>query len=115
MQALPTKGTTVDTYYPSGKTPDNAIPHWYEFLFDGTTGAEINENIITLHFVDGIRGDNDTTANGIIIDPSGPGIDSRTSPTAAFTADPVCENVPLLVQFTDASNKKHSFDICVGL
>ena len=83
------KGTTVDTYYKYGKTPDNAIPHWYEFLFDGTTGAEINENIITLHFVDGIRGDNDTTANGIIIDPSGPGIDSRTSPTAAFTADPV--------------------------
>ena len=80
------KGTTVDTYYKYGKTPDNAIPHWYEFLFDCTTGAEINENIITLHFVDGIRGDNDTTANGIIIDPSGPGIDSRTPPTAAFTA-----------------------------
>ncbi len=97
------KGTTVDTYYKYGKTPDNAIPHWYEFLFDGTTGAEISENIITLHFVDGKRGDNDTTANGIIIDPSGPGIDSRIPPTAAFTADPVSGVAPLLVQFTDAS------------
>ncbi len=97
------KGTTVDTYYKYGKTPDNAIPHWYEFLFDGTTGAEINENIITLHFVDGNRGDNDITANGIIIDPSGPGIDSRTPPTAGFSADPVSGAAPLLVQFTDAS------------
>jgi hypothetical protein len=63
-------------------TPDNDIPHWYEFLFDGTTGAEINENIITLHFVDGSRGDNDITTNGIIIDPSGPGIDIRIPPVA---------------------------------
>ena len=96
-------GTTVDTYYKYGKTPDNAIPHWYEFLFDGTTGAEISENIITLHFVDGNRGDNDITANGIIIDPSGPGIDIRIPPTAAFSADPVSGTAPLLVQFTDAS------------
>ena len=99
---LPT-GTTIDTYYKYGKTPDNAIPHWYEFLFDGTTGAEIRENIITLHFVDGNRGDNDTTVNGIIIDPSAPGIDSRILPTAAFTANPVSGAAPLLVQFTDAS------------
>ncbi len=84
-------------------TPDNAISHWYEFLFDGTTGAEISENIITLHFVDGKRGDNDIIANGIIIDPSGPGIDSRIPPTAAFSADPVSGVAPLLVQFTDAS------------
>jgi PKD repeat protein len=96
-------GSTFDTYYKYGETPDNAIPHWYEFLFDGTTGAEISENIITLHFVDGIRGDNDITANGIIIDPSGPGIDIRTPPTAAFSANPVSGTAPLLVQFTDAS------------
>jgi len=69
---LPT-GTTINTYYKYGKTPGNAIPHWYEFLYDGTTGAEINGNIITLHFVDGGRGDNDITANGVIIDPSSPG------------------------------------------
>ncbi len=31
---------TLDTYYLYGKTADNANDHWYEFLFDGTTGAE---------------------------------------------------------------------------
>ena len=96
-------GTTVNTYYKYGKTPDNANLHWYEFLFDGTTGAEINENIITLHFVDGNRGDNDTIANGIITDPSGPGIDKRLPPTAAFSADPISGTAPLNVQFTDSS------------
>ncbi len=99
---LPT-GTTVNTYYKYGMTPDNAIPHWYEFLFDGTTGAEISENIITLHFVDGNRGDNDCIANGIIIDPSGPGNDIRLPPTAAFSADPTSGTAPLTVTFTDAS------------
>ena len=84
-------------------TPDNAVLHWYEFLFDGTTGAEINENIITLHFVDGNRGDNDRITNGIIIDPSGPAIDKRLPPTAAFSADPTSGTAPLTVKFTDAS------------
>jgi PKD domain len=98
-------GTTVNTYYKWGKTPDNAIPHWYEFLFDGATGAEINENVITLHFVDGSRGDNDITVNGIIIDPSGPGIDMRTPPVANAGADQTAI-VKELVKF-DGS---HSFD-----
>src|SRR5262249_22208019 len=33
------------------------------FTFDGTTGAEINDNVITLHLVDGGRGDADGVAN----------------------------------------------------
>ncbi len=45
------------------------------FFFDGTTGAEFNGNVITLHFVDGERGDDDLDAtNGIIIDLGGPAI-----------------------------------------
>ncbi|MBW1894805.1 MAG: hypothetical protein JRI91_14075 [Deltaproteobacteria bacterium] len=66
-------GAAPDTYYKYGPTPGNTSPHWYEFLFDGTTGAEINGNVITLHFVDGDRGDDDLTANGIIVDDGGPG------------------------------------------
>ena len=48
-------GETFNTYYKYGPTPDNPINHWYEFLHDGQTGANINGNVITLHFVDGIK------------------------------------------------------------
>lgn len=61
------------TYRKYGPTPDNPTPHWYDFMYDGTTGAEINGNQAILHFVDGQRGDDDLTANGVIVDPSGPG------------------------------------------
>lgn len=65
-------GATIDTYWRYGPEPDNTTPHWYEFLFDGTTGAELNGNSITLHLVDGSRGDDDVTANGVIVDPGAP-------------------------------------------
>ena len=67
-------GVTANTYYKSGSTPDNATPHWYEFLFDGTTGAEIFGDRILLHFVDGQRGDDDLIANGEVTDWGGPGV-----------------------------------------
>src|SRR4051794_8848193 len=38
---------------------------------DGTTGATINGNQITLKFVDGQRGDSDLQNNGSISDPGG--------------------------------------------
>lgn len=52
-------------YYAYGPTPDNPTPHWYDFTFDGVTGAEIKNDRIVLHFVDGGRGDNDETAGKI--------------------------------------------------
>ena len=64
---------TVTTYYKYGPTPDNPLNHWYEFAFDGNTGAEIGDGVITLHFVDGQRGDDDLTANGRVADAGGPG------------------------------------------
>lgn len=67
------EGASPSTYWQYGATPDNSDPHWYEFLFDGTTGAEFNHNEIILHFVDGQRGDHDLAANGSIVDPGGPG------------------------------------------
>jgi len=48
-------------------------PHWYDFMDDGTTGAVISGNAITLRFVDGQRGDDDITVNGQILDQGGPG------------------------------------------
>ncbi len=62
----------VRNWWKYGRTPNNPTPHWYNFAFNGTTGAEINGNVVTLHFVDGQRGDDDLTANGVIVDPGGP-------------------------------------------
>jgi len=64
--------STISKYYKYGLTPDILTPHWYEFTYDDQTGAEINGNAITLHFVDGLRGDEDITVNGSIKEPGGP-------------------------------------------
>ena len=72
-------GTAPITYYKYGKTPDNPTDHWYEFMYDGQTGAEIDGNIITLHFVDGQRGDDILTQDGMVVDLGGPGFKSAAS------------------------------------
>ena len=67
-------GPSVSTYYKYSPTPDSTINHWYQFMFDGATGAVIHGDTITLHFIDGQRGDRDITANGIVTEPGAPGI-----------------------------------------
>jgi hypothetical protein len=73
-------GSLVDTYWKHGPTPGNAAPHWYEFLFDGQTGAAISGHVITLHFRDGERGDNVVALDGMIIEPGGPGLSFPDDP-----------------------------------
>ena len=70
-------GATCSTYWKYGPTPGNPAPHWYEFMFDGQTGAQITGNIIVLYFVDGLRGDDDLTANGEIVDQGAPGVHAQ--------------------------------------
>ncbi len=53
-------------YYTYGPTADNPAPHWYDFSYDGETGAEISDDRIVLHFVDNKRGDDDFTTNDSI-------------------------------------------------
>jgi hypothetical protein len=69
--------TALNTYHKYGPTPDDHTSHWYQFMYDGTTGAEIfheaDRTRIVLHFRDGQRGDDDLSANGLIIDQGGPG------------------------------------------
>ncbi|MFW6147106.1 MAG: choice-of-anchor U domain-containing protein [Thermodesulfobacteriota bacterium] len=79
---------TPATYYKYGPTPSDTTDHWYEFLYDGKTGAEIDENIVTLHFVDGKRGDDNPIADGIVIDEGGLGLpsDDGDSDGACFIA-----------------------------
>ena len=73
------EGSSADSYLKYGPTPDNEEYHWYEFVYDGVTGAEIEDNVITLHFIDGDEGDDDLTANGTIVDAGGPMLDSGDS------------------------------------
>jgi hypothetical protein len=62
-----------NSYYKYGKTQADPTDHWYEFAFDGSTGAQINGTEVTLTFVDGGGGDSDQLADGKVTDPGGPG------------------------------------------
>ena len=61
-----------DGFWKYGPESPGAVVQWYDFAFDGTTGATANLNTVTLAFVDGIRGDHDLAANGVIDDPGAP-------------------------------------------
>jgi len=64
-----------ESYWNYGGTPDNSSNHWYSFLYDGGTGAEIpaataarsSDNPVMLNFSDGRRGDHDLKADGAVI------------------------------------------------
>ena len=81
-------GANPNTYYKYGSEPGKPSNHWYEFLYNGQTGAVISGNVITLYLVDGLRGDDDLTANGIIVDPGGPGFLAvdQTGPSLGITS-----------------------------
>jgi hypothetical protein len=74
-------GTDPTTYWKYGPTPADANPHWYEFMYDAATetGAEIDGDSITLHFVDGQRGDDIPVPEGKIIDQGGPGVSASNT------------------------------------
>ncbi|HYT92938.1 MAG TPA: VCBS repeat-containing protein, partial [Gemmataceae bacterium] len=88
----------ITTYYKFGRTRDNPTPHWYSFMFDGTTGAKIRTQVrqrvtegnleteflstVTLYLIDGERGDDDLTANGVIVDPGAPAVAPVPAPAA---------------------------------
>jgi len=72
-----------DVFYKFGPTPDNTTPHWYDFSFDPTTGigarllpnattesptgVKVQNNFVLVTYVDGLKGDDDLTANGTIV------------------------------------------------
>ena len=82
-------GVEPDTYYKYGQTQANQTDHWYEFLYDTQTGAEINGNVITLNFMDALRGDDVLTQDSMVIDLGAPGFDVTAvdlEPTATITS-----------------------------
>ncbi len=66
VQILVASDITFNAYYIYGPTPDDPTPHWDTFAYNGTTGAQVSGQTITLHLVDGQRGDDDLAANGVI-------------------------------------------------
>jgi|GEM_PF-3707148 len=63
---------TLESFWKFGPEAGAPDPHFYEFLFDGTTGATVSGNTVTIMLADGLRGDSDTSANGSIVDPGAP-------------------------------------------
>ncbi len=72
VRVLLPSGSAPNNYYRYDPTPWDTNSEWYNWLYNGQTGAEINGNVITLHFIDGQFGDDDLSANGTIVDPGGP-------------------------------------------
>jgi PKD repeat protein len=74
-------GKDLLTYWKYGRTPTDANPHWYKFMYEALTqtGAEIDGDIVTLHFVDGQRGDDILAQDGMIVDMGGPGTSGSSS------------------------------------
>lgn len=81
ISGLAGDGATVKLYLPAGAAPESywkygpqpsVAASWYEFDYDGITGAQINANVITLNFTDGGRGDHDLIKNGRVVDPGAP-------------------------------------------
>ncbi|MBA4369817.1 MAG: hypothetical protein C0403_19490 [Desulfobacterium sp.] len=81
---------TISSYWKYGPTPLNPDAQWYEFMYDDITGtgAVINDNTVTLYFVDGARGDDDWDLgpNGIIRDLGAPGITTPIPASAVLLA-----------------------------
>jgi hypothetical protein len=81
-------GADPTTYWKYGPTPVDANPNWYEFMYESATqtGAEIDGNIITLHFIDGKRGDDILVPDGMIVDIGAPGVSARNSNGASTSS-----------------------------
>lgn len=67
------EGMQPNTYYKFGPTPGDTSDHWYEFLYDGDTGAELDDHMVRLHFLDAHRGDDLLEKDGMIVDIGAPG------------------------------------------
>jgi hypothetical protein len=83
-----------DGYWKYGPLTPAGQDAWYEFTFDGSTGAQASLNQgtqnyeVTLSYIDGLRGDHDLQQNGRIDDPGAP-VKAQTVTTipAAVDAD----------------------------
>ncbi len=74
--------TNPTSFWKSGPEPGIPGDHYYEFLFDGTTGATLAGNVISLRFVDMQRGDDNVlTIDGLVMEPGGPALLGASVPS----------------------------------
>jgi len=83
----------MGNYYKYGPTPA-AVTGWYDFAYDGETGAVISEDTVYLHLTDGMRGDYDISAEGTITDPGGPVLIATSVETNILPAFNLESNYP---------------------
>ncbi|NOZ72200.1 MAG: hypothetical protein GXP38_09845, partial [Chloroflexi bacterium] len=100
-------------YFKYGGEAGDPDPHWYDFTYDGDTGAEIEGDTIILHLRDGGRGDNDLLVNGRILDPGGPARPPSTTPPPTTTPSHLSatrKNSSIIVQWqTEAGGETIGF------
>jgi hypothetical protein len=66
--ALPSAAPVGTQYWKYGPTPSDPTDHWYQIPI----GDDDGDSVITITLVDGGLGDDDLTANGVIVDQGGP-------------------------------------------
>ena len=66
---LPSAVPVGTQYWKWGPTPSQSTAHWYQIPI----GDDDGDNVIIITLVDGGLGDDDLTANGVIVDQGGPG------------------------------------------
>ena len=79
-------------YFKFGPQPGSPAAEYYPFDFDGTTGVRSvslrNAQIVyAVTLCDGLRGDDDITANGRILDPGAPAFEPVPEPAADVTVN----------------------------
>lgn len=104
---------TVDTsdvgaaeYWRYGPVIPGGAPRWYSWKQDPATGLGASPLVTrdgglttlwNLHFTDGLAGDDDSAANGTVVDPGGPGTGALTTPPPADA--PPLDPAPLPTRF----------------
>jgi large repetitive protein len=94
-------GVPIVSWWMYGPTAAQPTDHWYEFGWDGATGAIIHVETalsppsVDLHFIDGQRGDHDLTANGVIVDPGVPIFETNSLPVAVGDAGTLDEDTSI--------------------
>ncbi|HEY1598691.1 MAG TPA: right-handed parallel beta-helix repeat-containing protein, partial [Pirellulales bacterium] len=115
QEILPAGSTPLNyEYFRYGPLPGDPTPQWYYWDYFGQTGAEINGNVITLHFVDGQIGDDDQTANGTIVDSGGPAFQVHFDVTNTNDSGPGSLRQAILDSNSSPNNNRIDFDIPGG-
>ncbi|MHC1766682.1 MAG: choice-of-anchor U domain-containing protein [Verrucomicrobiia bacterium] len=80
-------GVPLNSWCLYGSRPNAPEFQWYEFVYDGDTGAEIDGSHVVLHLVDGDRGDHDLLPDSNLVTLGGPALRSGEL-TAGFEVAP---------------------------